>query len=167
MGYDNNKKQFNNGNKKYNSYNKYNGQNKVTSVDKNNNFKKQHQNGKLKYSQESKVKNDGKNSGYKGLNNFTFKSDDDIYSPKVYAKKPKEKSFFDDIIIPEYLEDRQRMRNKRENDRKYKNKHNHWGDVMAKNAGKTFEDDVKKSCQRDNMFVDRVRDNATSYFDVD
>lgn len=38
---------------------------------------------------------------------------------------------------------------------------------MAKNAGKVFEDDVKKSCQRDNMFVDRVRDNATSYFDVD
>ena len=29
---------------------------------------------------------------------------------------------FDDIIIPEYLEDRQRMRNKRENDKKYKNK---------------------------------------------
>lgn len=38
---------------------------------------------------------------------------------------------------------------------------------MAKNPGKIFEDDVKKSCQRDNMFVDRVRDNATSYFDVD
>jgi hypothetical protein len=55
-------------------------------------------------------------------NNFTFKSDDDIYSPKVYAKKPKEKSMFDDIIIPEYIEDRQRMRNKRANDKKYKNK---------------------------------------------
>ena len=38
---------------------------------------------------------------------------------------------------------------------------------MAKNPGKTFEDDIKKSCQRDGIFVDRVRDNATSYFDVD
>ena len=38
---------------------------------------------------------------------------------------------------------------------------------MAKNAGKIFEDDVKKSCQRDDIFVDRVRDNATSYFDTD
>lgn len=38
---------------------------------------------------------------------------------------------------------------------------------MAKNPGKIFEDDVKKSCQRDNLFVDRVRDNATSYCDVD
>ena len=40
----------------------------------------------------------------------------------MYAKKPKEKSFFDEIIIPEHLEDKQRMRNKRENDKKYKNK---------------------------------------------
>ena len=38
---------------------------------------------------------------------------------------------------------------------------------MAKNPGKTFEDDIKRSCQRDNMFVDRVRDNATSYFDIE
>ena len=38
---------------------------------------------------------------------------------------------------------------------------------MAKNKGKVFEDDVKRSCQRDNLFVDRVRDNATSYFDID
>ena len=38
---------------------------------------------------------------------------------------------------------------------------------MAKNPGKTFEEDIKKSCQRDDIFVDRVRDNATSYFDVD
>jgi hypothetical protein len=38
---------------------------------------------------------------------------------------------------------------------------------MAKNHGKTFEDDVKKSCQRDDMFVDRVRDSATSYCDED
>lgn len=38
---------------------------------------------------------------------------------------------------------------------------------MAKNPGKVFEDDIKKSCQRDGIFVDRVRDNVTSYFDVD
>lgn len=38
---------------------------------------------------------------------------------------------------------------------------------MTKNPGKTFEGDIKKSCQRDHIFVDRVRDNATSYFDVD
>lgn len=38
---------------------------------------------------------------------------------------------------------------------------------MAKNPGKTFEGDIKKSCQRDHIFVDRVRDNATSYFDID
>lgn len=58
----------------------------------------------------------------KNNNNVSFKSDDDIYTPKTYAKKPKEKSFFDDIIIPEYIQDRQRMRNKRANDKKYKNK---------------------------------------------
>ena len=29
---------------------------------------------------------------------------------------------FDDIVIPEYIEDKQRMRNKRANDKKYKNK---------------------------------------------
>ena len=55
-------------------------------------------------------------------NNFTFKSDDDIYTPKVYAKKVKEKSMFDEVIIPDYIEDKQRIRNKRENDKKYKNK---------------------------------------------
>ena len=55
-------------------------------------------------------------------NNFVFKSDDDIYTPKVYAKKVKEKSMFDEVIIPEYIEDKQRIRNKRENDKKYKNK---------------------------------------------
>ena len=38
---------------------------------------------------------------------------------------------------------------------------------MAKNPGKIFEDDIKKSCQRDSIFVDRVRDKATSYFDID
>jgi hypothetical protein len=69
-----------------------------------------------------KDNNKSLNDSFKKNNGFTFKSDDDIYSPKVYAKKPKEKSMFDDIIIPEYLEDRQRMRNKRANDKKYKNK---------------------------------------------
>lgn len=83
---------------------------------KNNNFKsinygQKQQNGK-QYSFNSNKKN----------NNVIFKSDDDIYTPKTYAKKPKEKSMFDDIIIPEYLDDKQRMRNKRENDKKYKNK---------------------------------------------
>lgn len=61
-------------------------------------------------------------NSFKKNNNVVFKSDDDIYTPKTYAKKPKEKSMFDDIIIPEYIEDRQRMRNKRANDKKYKNK---------------------------------------------
>ena len=90
---------------------------------KNNNFKssncrlkqqnnKQYSSNLNKTNQNSTKKND----------NFTFKSDDDIYSPKVYAKKPKEKSMFDDIVIPEYIEDKQRMRNKRANDKKYKNK---------------------------------------------
>ena len=69
-----------------------------------------------------KDSNKSSNESSKKNTNFTFKSDDDIYTPKVYAKKPKEKSFFDDIVIPEYIEDRQRMRNKRENDKKYKNK---------------------------------------------
>ena len=75
-------------------------------------------------------KQDRFNSGFNKSNqntnkqnhNAVFKSDDDIYTPKVYAKKPKEKSFFDDIIIPDYFEDKQRMRNKRENDKKHKNK---------------------------------------------
>lgn len=62
------------------------------------------------------------NNSFKKNDNVVFKSDDDIYTPKTYAKKPKEKSMFDDIIIPEYLEDRQRMRNKRANDKKYKDK---------------------------------------------
>lgn len=66
--------------------------------------------------------NKSKLNPHKSNNNGVFKSDDDIYIPKTYAKKPKEKSFFDDIVIPEYIEDRQRMRNKRANDQKYKNK---------------------------------------------
>ena len=55
-------------------------------------------------------------------NNFSAKDKEDIYKPKVYAKKTKEKSIFDDIVIPEYFEDKQRMRNKRANDKKYKDK---------------------------------------------
>ena len=61
-------------------------------------------------------------SSFKKNNTFSSKDKDDIYEPKVYAKKPKEKSMFDDIVIPEYFEDKQRMRNKRANDKKYKNK---------------------------------------------
>ena len=61
------------------------------------------------------------NKSYRN-NNF-LKDEEDIYSPKIYAKKPKAKSSFDDIIIPEYEMEKQRMRNKRENDKKYKNKY--------------------------------------------
>ena len=54
---------------------------------------------------------------------FSFKDkDEDIYSPKVYAKKPKEKTFFDEVIIPEYEMEKQKMRDKRKNDQKYKHK---------------------------------------------
>jgi hypothetical protein len=60
----------------------------------------------------------------KSYNKQSFgKDEEDIYSPKVYAKKEKKKSSFYDIPIPEYELDKQRMRNKRENDKKYKNKH--------------------------------------------
>ena len=34
---------------------------------------------------------------------------------------------------------------------------------MAKNAGKIFEEDIKKSCLKDGLFVHRIRDNAMSY----
>ncbi len=56
-------------------------------------------------------------------NGFRGKDEEDIYSPKVYAKKEKKKSSFYDIAIPEYEMDKQRMRNKRANDKKYKNKY--------------------------------------------
>lgn len=131
MGYDNNKRPVNNGTK-YNSYNKYSGQNKTNNFTKKDNFGKSFiknndnfQKNKFENRQNSKQNNTKKNDTYSYSKNTTFKSDDDIYTPKTYAKKPKEKSFFDDIIIPEYLEDRQRMRNKRANDKKYKNKYNH------------------------------------------
>ena len=62
---------------------------------------------------------------YKKNNNTFFnKDEEDIYSPKVYAKKQKPKSTMFNIDIPEYEMDKQRMRNKRENDKKYKNKRN-------------------------------------------
>jgi hypothetical protein len=56
-------------------------------------------------------------------NNFYDKDEDDVYSPKVYAKKEKKKSSFYDITIPEYEMNKQKKRNKRENDKKYKNKY--------------------------------------------
>ena len=119
MGYGNRPTMPNNGYQK-------NGFNKSYNQKKNNfnsNYVKKSQNDKRE-SFNSNFSKSNQNANNKN-NNFIFKSDDDIYTPKVYAKKPKEKSFFDDIIIPEYLEDRQRMRNKRANDKKYKNKHNY------------------------------------------
>ena len=62
-----------------------------------------------------------RNKPYVG--NMFSKDDDDIYSPKVYAKKEKKKSSFYNIDIPEYEMDKQRMRNKRANDKKYKDKY--------------------------------------------
>ena len=56
-------------------------------------------------------------------NGFRGKDEEDIYLPKVYEKKEKKKSSFYDIAIPEYEMDKQRMRNKRANDKKYKNKY--------------------------------------------
>jgi hypothetical protein len=58
----------------------------------------------------------------KPCNNSFSKDEEDIYSPKVYAKKKKEKSMFDDIVMPEYMMDKQKTRDKRQNDQKYKNK---------------------------------------------
>ena len=71
-------------------------------------------------------KNNGGNTypKYKlsGGGNTYFAKDDDIYTPKTYAKKVKPKTQFDDIVIPEYEMEKQKMRNKRNNDKKYKNK---------------------------------------------
>ena len=50
------------------------------------------------------------------------KDKEDIYTPKTYPKKQKNKSFFDEEILPEYIADKQRIRDKRRNDKKYKNK---------------------------------------------
>lgn len=88
----------------------------------NKNYNKQQFNKSNGFNSGSKNVNKSFDNSAKKNNNFLSKDRDDIYEPKVYAKKPKEKSFFDEIVIPEYLEDRQRMRNKRENDKKYKNK---------------------------------------------
>ena len=68
------------------------------------------------------VKNSPKNNKT-AYNGFRGKDEEDIYSPKVYAKKEKKKSSFYDLAIPEYEMDKQRMRNKRANDKKYKNKY--------------------------------------------
>jgi hypothetical protein len=91
----------------------------------NKNYNQQQFNKSNGFSSGSKNVNKSFDNSVKKNNNFSAKDKDDIYTPKTYAKKTKEKSFFDDIVIPEYLEDRQRMRNKRENDKKYKNKRNH------------------------------------------
>ena len=89
----------------------------------NKNYNTKYQSNKPKnYNTGIKDSNKSFNDSFKKNNNFMAKDKDDIYTPKTYAKKTKEKSIFDDIVIPEYIEDRQRMRNKRENDKKYKNK---------------------------------------------
>ena len=105
MGYGN-RPQMPNNNYQKGSFNKNYGKSQSNKKDFNSGFKS----GKIS------------DNSFKKNNSFSSKDRDDIYEPKTYAKKPKEKSFFDDIIIPEYLEDRQRMRNKRANDKKYKNK---------------------------------------------
>lgn len=52
---------------------------------------------------------------------YAFSKDrDDIYEPKTYPKKKKERSFYDNIILPEYDMGRERMRQKREQDKKHK-----------------------------------------------
>lgn len=114
MGYGNRPKMPNNGYQKNNFNKSYN--------QKKNNFNSNY--GQKQQNNQSNSFNVGFTKSKQNTNksNNIFKSDDDIYTPKTYAKKPKEKSMFDDIVIPEYLEDRQRMRNKRANDKKYKNK---------------------------------------------
>ena len=117
MGYGNRPTMPNNNYQK-GSFNKNYNQNNNNS--KSITYGQKQQSGK-QYGLNSNFNKTNQNSNKKN-NSATFKSDDDIYTPKTYAKKPKEKSMFDDIVIPEYLENRQRMRNKRENDKKYKNK---------------------------------------------
>ena len=114
MGYDNRPKQMNNNykNSKGNNF-KPNMSRNNDSLKWNNGNKKTNGNGKS-FNNTQKPQN---------TSFVSSKDRDDIYTPKVYAKKPKEKSMFDDIVIPEYLMDRQNMRNKRANDKKYKNKH--------------------------------------------
>ena len=93
------------------------------------------------YNKKQFNKDDGLKSGFKSVKgsskdftqkkqsspqHFFAKDEEDIYSPKVYSKKPKKKSSFEDIIVPEYEMEKQRMRNKRANDKKYKHK-DKWG----------------------------------------
>ena len=83
-------------------------------------------NNKSKFQNNKKGSNSYKqNKKFDNNYGFSFKDkDEDEYAPKTYAKKPKEKTFFDDIIIPEYEMEKQKMRDKRRNDQKYKNKRN-------------------------------------------
>ena len=50
--------------------------------------------------------------------------DEDSYfkSLRIEHEKLKEKTFFDDVIIPEYEMEKQKMRDKRKYDQKYKHK---------------------------------------------
>ena len=116
MGYDNRPKQLNNSK----SYNQNRQWNTKTGVDNKRNISTNN-----KFNNNNKFNPTKMNDVDACRSTFSAKDKDDIYTPKTYAKKTKEKSFFDEIVIPEYLADRQRMRNKRENDKKYKNKRNH------------------------------------------
>lgn len=78
---------------------------------------------KNNYTSNNKYNKNNQKPQYKKNNNTFFnKDEEDIYTPKVYAKKQKPKSQMFIIDIPEYEMDKQRMRNKRENDKKYKDK---------------------------------------------
>ena len=86
---------------------------------KQNNFQKKHNNKQLEFKdKKNNTYKDNKKSFNKSENYFS-KDRDDIYTPKVYPKK-KKTHFFDDIILPEYEDSKQRMRNKRAIDQKYK-----------------------------------------------
>ena len=88
----------------------------------NKNYNKQKFNKSNGFNSETKNVNKLFDNSAKKNNNFLSKDMDDIYEPKVYAKRPKEKSCCEERSIPEHLEEKQRMRDKRENDKKDKNK---------------------------------------------
>ena len=115
MGYNNKPTMPNNGYQKGGFNKNYN--QKKNNINTNYNQKQQDYKQKSFNSENKSLKNT-----FNKNDNFFFKDDEDIYSPKIYAKKPKPKSSFDDIVIPEYMMEKQKARNKRENDKKYKNK---------------------------------------------
>jgi hypothetical protein len=72
------------------------------------------------YSTKSANKQSYVKKDFHKADNFFAKDKDDIYTPRTYPKKKKKHTFFDDIVLPEYEMDRQKMRNKRAMDKKYK-----------------------------------------------